>query len=145
MDFNKFTLLFRCGREYGRLMTKDLGVNDTEYTICAFLYFYPNAPQDLISKSYMLDKTTVAKAIQTLDNKGFIIREVNPDNRRQNLLNLTEKGKDVIGDAVYIFDDWVEKVSESLTKEEQKQFDILLDKMLKSAIALKEETEKNVN
>ncbi len=142
MDFNKFTLLFRCGREYGRFMTKDLGVNDTEYTICAFLYFYPNAPQDLISKSYMLDKTTVAKAIQTLDNKGLITREVNPANRRQNLLNLTEQGKDVIKDAVNVYDEWVEKVSESLTKEEQKQFDTLLSKMLDSAMALKEETEK---
>ena len=58
MDFNKLNIFFRCGKEYGRNAIKDLGINDTEYTICSFLYFYKDAPQDLICKSYMIDKTT---------------------------------------------------------------------------------------
>ena len=145
MDFNKFNLFFRCGREYGRLMTKDLGVNDTEYMICVFLYFYPNAPQDLISKSHMLDKTTVAKSLRSLQQRGLITSSVNPENRRQKLINLTSIGKDLIKDAVHIYDDWVEKVSGSLTTEEQQQFESILDKLLKSAMELKAQTEKEVN
>ncbi|MCQ2460897.1 MAG: MarR family transcriptional regulator [Clostridia bacterium] len=142
MEFNKFTLLFRCGRDYGRLVTKDLGVNDTEYTICSFLNFYPNAPQDMISKSYMLDKTTVAKALVSLETKGLITREVNPNNRRQNLINLTDAGRDLIKDAVNVYDDWVNKVSSALSADEQKQFEALLDKMLDEAMSLKEEASK---
>lgn len=145
LDFNKFNLFFRCGREYGRFMTKDLGINYTEYNICAFLYFYPDAPQDLISKSYMLDKTTVAKSLQVLEQRGLITRSVNPQNRRQNLINLTDIGKDLIKDAVHIYDDWVEKVSGSLTAREQQQFDAVLDKMLKAAMTLKEQTEHGTN
>lgn len=145
MDFNKFNLFFRCGREYGRLMTKDLGINYTEYNICVFLYFYPDAPQDLISKSYMLDKTTVAKSLQILEQRGLITRSVNPQNRRQNLINLTEDGAGLIKDALYVYDDWVEKVSGSLTAREQQQFDAMLDKMLRSAMELKEQTENSTN
>ena len=140
MDFNKFNLFFRCGRDYGRIMTKDLGVNDTEYTICAFLYFYKDAPQDMISKSYMLDKTTVAKALQSLQQRGLITRSVNPDNRRQNFINLTDAGKDLIKDALFVYDDWVKTVSSSLTDEEQEQFEAIMDKLLKSAMDLKEQS-----
>ncbi|MBQ0013854.1 MAG: MarR family transcriptional regulator [Oscillospiraceae bacterium] len=141
MDFNKFTLFFRCGREYGRAVTKDLGVNDTEYTICAFLNFYPNAPQELISKSYMLDKTTVAKALQSLEQRGLITREVNPENRRQNLINLTDAGKDLIKDSANVYDDWVEKVSKALSDDEQAAFESMLDKLLQEAMRLKDEAE----
>lgn len=143
MDFNKFTLFFRCGREYGRAVTKDLGVNDTEYTICAFANFYPNAPQDLISKSYMLDKTTVAKSLQSLEQRGLITRTVNPENRRQNLINLTDAGKDLIKDSANVYNDWVDKVSEALTEKEQEQFDKMLTKLLDEAMRLKDEAEKN--
>ncbi len=139
MDFNKFTLFFRCGREYGRAVTKDLGVNDTEYTICAFLNFYPDAPQELISKSYMLDKTTVAKALQSLEQRGLITRAVNPKNRRQNLINLTAAGKELIKDSANVYDDWVEKVSKALSEDEQATFEAMLDKLLAEAMRLKDE------
>ena len=125
MDFNKLNIFFRCGKEYGRNAIKDLGINDTEYTICSFLYFYKDAPQDLICKSYMIDKTTVT---------------VNPENRRQNHINLTNDGKDLIKDVVNVYDDWVSEVVTSLNEDEQKQFEIIMDKLLKKATDLKDET-----
>ncbi len=141
LDFNKFNLFFRCGRDYGRSIIKNLGINDTEYTICAFLYFYPDAPQDMISKSYMLDKTTVTKSLTSLEQRGLIIKSVNPANRRQNLINLTDAGKDLIKDAVNVYDDWVEKVTGSLTDTEQKQFESIMEKLLSTAMRLKEDAE----
>ena len=140
MDFNKLNIFFRCGKEYGRNAIKDLGINDTEYTICSFLYFYKDAPQDLICKSYMIDKTTVTKALHSLEERGLITRTVNPENRRQNLINLTSDGKDLIKDVVNVYDDWVSEVVTSLSEDEQKQFEMIMDKLLKKATDLKDET-----
>lgn len=140
MDFNKLNIFFRCGKEYGRNAIKDLGINDTEYTICSFLYFYKDAPQDLICKSYMIDKTTVTKALHSMEERGLITRTVNPENRRQNLINLTKDGKDLIKDVVNVYDDWVSEVVTSLNEDEQKQFEIIMDKLLKKATDLKDET-----
>lgn len=142
MDFNKFNLFFRYGRDYGRSIIKDLGINDTEYTICCFLYFYSDAPQEMLSKSYMLDKTTVTKSLKALELRGLITRTVNPDNRRQNLINLTAEGKELIKDAVNIYDDWVLEVTKALTETEQAQFEDILDKLLAEAIRLKSDTEQ---
>lgn len=140
MDFNKLNIFFRCGKEYGRNAIKDLGINDTEYTICSFLYFYKDAPQDLICKSYMIDKTTVTKALHSMEERGLITRTVNPENRRQNLINLTSDGKDLIKDVVNVYDDWVSEVVTSLSEDEQKQFEMIMDKLLKKATDLKDET-----
>lgn len=140
MDFNKLNIFFRCGKEYGRNAIKDLGINDTEYTICSFLYFYKDAPQDLICKSYMIDKTTVTKALHSMEERGLITRTVNPENRRQNLINLTKDGKDLIKDVVNVYDDWVSEVVTSLNEDEQKQFEIIMDKLLKKATDLKDKT-----
>ena len=140
MDFNKMNIFFRCGKEYGRNAIKDLGINDTEYTICSFLYFYKDAPQDLICKSYMIDKTTVTKALHSMEERGLITRTVNPENRRQNLINLTNDGKDLIKDVVNVYDEWVSKVAASLDEDEQKQFEIIMNKLLTKAKELKDET-----
>lgn len=140
MDFNKLNIFFRCGKEYGRNAIKDLGINDTEYTICSFLYFYKDAPQELICKSYMLDKTTVTKALSSMEERGLITRTVNPENRRQKLINLTNDGKDLIKDVVNVYDDWVCEVVTSLNESEKKEFEAIMDKLLAKAMQMKDET-----
>lgn len=140
MDFNKLNIFFRCGKEYGRNAIKDLGINDTEYTICSFLYFYKDAPQELICKSYMLDKTTVTKALSSMEERGLITRTVNPENRRQKLINLTNDGKDLIKNVVNVYDDWVCEVVTSLSESEKKEFESIMDKLLTKAMQMKDET-----
>lgn len=137
MDFNKFNLLFRYGRDYGRESVKGIGVNDTEYNICVFLNFYGEASQDMIAKSYAFDKTTVAKALVSLEHRNLITRKVNPKNRRQNIIAITNEGRELIKDAIHIYDDWTNEIAKKLTEEEQRNFEKYLDKLLAGAEELK--------
>ena len=70
MDFNTLNLLGKYAKEYSHAKVRCAGVSDTEHLICTFLYYHSNVSQDTIAKSLKLDKTTVAKALVLLEEKG---------------------------------------------------------------------------
>ena len=122
MDFNTINLLLKYAKEYGHAKIREVGVSETEHQISTFLYFHADAYQDMIANSLMLDKTTVAKAILSLEERGLIKRVQNPDNRRKNILNITEAGKETISHVVGIYDEWLENIASCLSNEEREQF-----------------------
>ena len=85
MNFNHLNLLLRYAKEYGHSRIREIGVTDTEHLICAFIYGHSNSSQDDVAAALKLDKTTVARAINTLDLKGYIDRKPKPLNRRKNI------------------------------------------------------------
>src|SRR5690554_6778703 len=111
----------------------EAGVADTEHKICTFLYFHSDAYQDMIANYLMLDKTTIAKAILSLEERGLIQRVQNPANRRKNILNITDAGKKTISDVVGIYDEWLEAISSCLTENEKEQFHDYCKRMLDKA------------
>lgn len=56
------------------------------------------------------NKSVAMRMIDSLEAKGLVKRTVNPDDRRENLLSTTEKGKEVV--ALYL--DIEKKLSEEL-------------------------------
>jgi len=137
MDFNQFNLLIGLGREYGHACIRDLSVSDTGHRICTFLHFHGAVSQETAASSLMLDKTTLAKAVSTLVDKGLVTRTADPDNRRKNLLRLTDAGRETIQDNADIYDRWLSAVCACLTEAEQRQLSELLIRMVESAIALR--------
>ncbi len=133
MDFNTISLLLKYAKDYGHAKIREAGVSDTEHKICTFLYFHRDAYQDLIANSLMLDKTTVAKAILSLEERGLITRIQNPDNRRKNILNITDTGKETISDVVGVYDEWLKNIESCLSDEEKRQFHDCCIRLLEKA------------
>lgn len=133
MDFNTISLLLNYAKGYGHAKIREVGVSDTEHRICTFLYFHSDAYQDMIADSLMLDKTTVAKAILSLEERGLIKRIQNPDNRRKNILNITDAGKETITDVLGVYDEWLENIESCLSVEEREQFHDYCTRLLKKA------------
>ncbi len=65
-------------------------------------------------------KSHSTRAINRLVKDGFIIKEINPDDRRGYLLSLTEKGKAMKEKVNKIFIDWNELIDSVITDEESK-------------------------
>ncbi|NLV51274.1 MAG: MarR family transcriptional regulator [Clostridiales bacterium] len=133
MEFDTISLLLKHAKGYGHAKIREAGVSDTEHKICTFLYFHSDTYQDMIANSLMLDKTTVAKAILSLEERGLIKRVQNPDNRRKNILNITDSGKEKISDVVGIYDEWFEKIASCLSDEEKELFHDCCMRMLEKA------------
>ena len=133
MDFITISLLLKYAKGYGHTKIREAGVSDTEHKICTFLYFHSDAYQNMIANSLMLDKTTVAKAILSLEERGLIKRIQNPDNRRKNILNITDAGKQTITDVVGVYDEWLGNIESCLSNEEKEQFHDYCVRLLEKA------------
>jgi len=138
MDFNTLNLLGKYAKEYSHAKVRCAGVSDTEHLICTFLYYHSNVSQDTIAKSLKLDKTTVAKALVLLEEKGYISRRQNTENRRKNILSITEKGKEAIFDVVTVYDDWLAAIMSCLSDDEKLKFNEYCSRLLAAAKELSE-------
>lgn len=139
MDFNTINLLSRYAKEYGHSEIREAGITDTEHKICTFIHFHSDVYQDMVANALMLDKTTVAKALVSLEERGLIQRIRNPDNRRKNILTITDTGKETIIDIVGIYDEWLEKVESCLSSQEKEQFHGYCLRLLEKAKEINEQ------
>jgi DNA-binding MarR family transcriptional regulator len=51
--------------------------------------------QDELSTALVIDKAATARALDQLEKKGFVSRRINPENRRQKLVSVTEKTRHI--------------------------------------------------
>ena len=142
MNYQQLNTLIKLGRDFGHEQIRDAGFTDTEHAICTFLCFHDRVSQDHIASALMLDKTTVAKALSAMEEKGLILREQNPKNRRENRIRITESGRSSVSSSVDLYDTWLRRVCSCLSAEELRQLDGYFDRIVQNAIQL-HETEKN--
>lgn len=133
MDFHNLNLLTKYAKEYGHSKIRVVGMSDTEHTICTFLFAHDGMSQDDVCEALRLDKATVARALLTLEEKGFVSRMPNSENRRKNLLSITDEGKKSIADVVHIYDEWFAQISACLLPEEKQHFDEYCGRLLAAA------------
>lgn len=85
----------------------DLG-HDVRYIM--FIYDNPNCSQEDLVNMFGQSKGNIAKVLKKLEDKGFIRREINPENRRKYRLNTTEKGNDLVPQYREISKNWEKEV-----------------------------------
>ena len=76
-----------------------------------------NHQQD-IAKRLNMNDGTIAKALRKLEDKNMIQRSPNPDNRRQNLISLTDTGLNIAEEFNNLDEKWEKDVFEGLTSDE---------------------------
>ncbi len=140
MDYKHLGVLSKYARDYCHERIRRAGITDTEHKICAFLSFHPDVHQDMIASALELDKTTIAKALTSLESRDMIRRFPNPANRRKNIISITETGQHAVSDLLSIYDDWFSQVASCLNESEQEQFANYCHRLLGAAEKLNETT-----
>lgn len=78
--------------------------------------------QEKIASRCNIDKGTVARSIKKLEENGLVKRQIDDNNRRQNIISLTAKGEKTLEEAIKQLDEWEEYVfNENLIKKEDLQ------------------------
>ena len=85
--------------------------------------------QEEISRFVCLDKSNTSRALSALEEGGYIIREVNPENRREVRVFPTEKLKSVIGEVRRVSRLWNELLGEGISDEEFAVFHSVLTRL----------------
>ena len=139
MKFHHLYALMKYAQNDCHQRIKRVGISDTEHFICAFLFGHPDSSQDDVASALQVDKATIAKALSSLENKGYIQRLPNPENRRKNIININTAGREAISDVVDIYDAWLSELSSALRPEEWTKFEEYCQRLL-SVAKNKEET-----
>ena len=84
------------GIKFARSKSKELTNLRDSYYLLKIYYSEIELSQEDLCDIFCQSKGTVAKTLRKLEDKGYIERIINKDNRRKYILKLTKKGEEVI-------------------------------------------------
>ncbi len=133
MDYQKLNLLFRCNKEFSHEKIKLQELSDTECMICSYIYSHENCSQDDVSVALKTDKTTVGKALASLEKKNCVVRNQDTADKRFKRLSLTADGHKKVAELIDIHNNWLNEIMKCLTEDEKKNFENYCDRLLNAA------------
>ena len=133
MDYQTLNLLFRCNKEFSHERIRKQELSDTECMICSYIYSHENCSQDEVSVALKTDKTTVGKALASLEKKNCVVRVQDKADKRIKRLSFTDTGREKMAELVGLHNNWLEKILICLSPEEQAQFENYCERLLAAA------------
>lgn len=138
MDYQILNLLFRCNKEFSHEKIRLQKLSDTECMICSYIYSHEKCSQDDVSVALKTDKTTVGKALASLENKGCVVRIQDESDKRIKRISLTDVGLEKVAELLDVHNNWLRDIMTCLSSEEQKQFENYCERLLAAAEKLTE-------
>ncbi len=126
----KIQRLFRLNSNY---LAKPLGELGLGRGVMAFLLevvFCNGIIQQDISRKLTIDRAATARALQQLEENGFITRVENEHNRREKCAYPTQKTSDMYDTIFPILEEHKEKMLSGFTTEERTTLLSMLDRMI---------------
>ena len=123
------TFLSRGRKRFMAERLRELGFSGAMYLILLHLEHHPGATQDSIANHLFIDKCNVARRTKKLEELGYIRRETDQADRRQNNLYLTDKGRELVPVIKTYLSQWGQGMTESLSEKEKDTLITLLTKM----------------
>ncbi len=108
---------------------EDLDINRYHYILLLIAERDGQLTQKMLAEITGKDKSSMVSIIDTLTDKGYVYRETNPDDRRQQLLKVTQKAKADIPTIKESFSLLNNKAVEGIDKEKLDTFNQVLQLM----------------
>jgi DNA-binding MarR family transcriptional regulator len=135
--------MHRSMRGWG-LFAKSTGLSMPQFSVLMQLHHKGVCGVSDISERFDVTNAAASQLVDKLVQSGFIKREEDPQDRRAKLLNLTEKGKELIQQGIEERYRWVDQLAERLTVEERVQVSEALNIMTRAARELEAEPVQQV-
>ncbi len=103
----------------------------------------PGSSQEELAQELCLNKSTVARSLNSLEEKGYITRTPLPNDKRQFSVHPTEKMLSVLPKVKEASDEWMSLLSSDISKEELEIFDSVLKRMQARAREIIKNQEEN--
>lgn len=121
--------LYRRGGAFIAKGMEQHNIGQGQFMFLLELYINDGRNQEELSKILKIDKGTTARAIKKLEEEGYIIRCKDENDKRSNIIYLTEKGKDIKDNIYSVLDEWERKINEHLDDNERELMIDLLKKV----------------
>ncbi|MCD7781406.1 MAG: MarR family transcriptional regulator [Methanosphaera sp.] len=113
---------------------KPYNIGVSEFYFILRLNLIGKSNQHNMAEFFLLSEGTIAKTTRKLEEKKLIIREIDPNNRRQNYISLTPRGIKIANNILNLDQEWQKEICDELTNDEINQLNRLLLKISYRAI-----------
>lgn len=124
---------------------KATGLSMPQFGILMQLHYRGNCAVGDIGERFDITNAAASQLVDKLVQSGLIQRKEDPSDRRAKLLNLTDKGKDLIQQGIEERYRWVDELAGKLTSEERAKVNEALQIMTQTAKQLETETNTQVH
>ena len=132
MEKNVLSSLLRINRYNRRALKCALAPHryvGVMHLIVIYISHHPGASQEEVTNFYALDKTSVARDARRLEDMGHIRREIDPADRRQYRLYLTEAGRGMLDVIDRAYEDFQSRLAAGFSPEEWERLTALLARL----------------
>ena len=121
---------------------KATGLSMPQFGILMQLHYRHNCGVSDLSDRFDITNAAASQLVDKLVQSGLIQREEDPNDRRAKLLNLSDKGRELIQQSIEERYRWVDQLAEKLTAEERAKVNAALNIMTRAAQELEAEPVK---
>ena len=115
-----------------KFLDNETEISYSQYYMFMLLYFEPGVNQSDIAKACFMNRSGVSRAFTDFEKKGLIERKINPDNKREYITTLTEKGLKTAKFLEKIEIEWDEMICRQLDLSRDDLLEILSKLSMKS-------------
>lgn len=112
----------------------DIGLTSTQWGLLHLLYQYKDtdfvATPAAIAEKLHSDRPTISGIIDRLNKNGWILRQTNPDDRRSQLISLTEKTLGLVSEMERLSDETMNSAVSDFSKKELEELARYLSRII---------------
>ncbi len=116
---------------HGRISADDL--LSGHYSFVLAICHSPGRSQEELARELCINKSTVTRNLGYLEERGYIERSTQPNDRRQVSVYPTEKMRQLLPEVQKASEEWMALLSEGIPEEELAVFDAVLARMQRRA------------
>ena len=129
-DF-QMKIISRCQRLFKSEHLQELDLSHRESEVLLALERNPSRTQDSIADILQIDKSSVTRCLSSLEEKGLVVRTVNPTDRRATSVAPTEKALALAPKIREINGSWAGFMQDAMTQEEWEVFRVCVEKVFR--------------
>ena len=126
-------VLYRCSQAYRADKLEGTGISPSIYFYLFSICKSPAINQEELAKMLYINKSSVARALKSLETNGFITRKQDENDKRILLVYPTKKAEAILPKIREISGNWNEFLLGSLTDKERDSFEAIIEKLTKRA------------
>ncbi len=128
---HKFMKLNRLHRQAVERKMSGCAIHRSQHMLLMFLHRCEKTPtQREIADRFEISPAAVATSLKKLEADGYITRQTNESDTRENMISITDKGRQIVEFSKSTFDELDRQTYSSLTESELAEFNRLLCKII---------------
>ncbi|MEW9122735.1 MAG: MarR family winged helix-turn-helix transcriptional regulator [Thermotaleaceae bacterium] len=124
------SILYRQSQVYFNHALKEFDITSAEYALLLYLYKKDEISQEDLSAYLYIDKAAIARAVKSLEQKGYVTRYKDEADKRFNRVCLSDKAKGLENEIKEKVWSWSEFLTEDLDEETVDEVLSVLKKMV---------------